>query len=109
VTGAEEVEAVHRLAADPALLAAHRQMLPPPRRPRLNPVDPVLLVATVKAQEARDLDEALASLSRTEKAALLADATGVDRLVDLAAREADRVRPLSARPAADTRDYRFAG
>jgi membrane glycosyltransferase len=109
VTGAEEVEAVHRLAADPALLAAHRQMLPPPRRPRLDPVDPVLLVAMVKAQEARDLDEALASLSRTEKAALLADATGVDRLVDLAARQADRVGPLSARPAADTRDHRFAG
>jgi membrane glycosyltransferase len=105
----EEVEAVHRLAADPVLLAAHRQMLAPPRRPRLDPVDPVLLVAMVKAQEARDLDETLASLSRAEKAALLADATGLDRLVNLAAREAERVRPLSAQPAASTRDHRFAG
>jgi membrane glycosyltransferase len=98
VSAAEEVEAVRRLAADPALLEAHRLMLPPSRRPRLDPVDPTLLVAMVKAQEARDLDEALDGLSRAEKAALLADATGLDRLVGLAAiavRGGDRVHPLN--------------
>jgi membrane glycosyltransferase len=99
---AEDLEAVHRLAAKPELLKVHRQMLPPPRRPRLDPVDPVLLVAMVKAQEARDLSEALASLSRAEKAALLADATGVERLVGLAAREADSLRSLSTQPTAGT-------
>ncbi len=88
---AEECEAVHRLAADPALLAAHRRMLPPPRRPRLDPLDSVLLVALVKAQEARSLGEALERLSRAEKAALLADATGVDHLVGLASLDGRRV------------------
>jgi membrane glycosyltransferase len=78
------VEAVRRLAADPALLIAHRQMLPPLRRPRVDPVDPTVLVAMVKAQEARDLDEALGGLSRAEKAALLTTPAGVDRLVGLA-------------------------
>jgi membrane glycosyltransferase len=97
---AEDLEAVNRLAAKPELLKVHRQMLPPPRRPRLDPVDPVLLVAMVKAQEARDLCEALASLSRAEKAALLADATGVERLVGLAAREADPLRSLSTQQTA---------
>ncbi|MCB4824703.1 glucans biosynthesis glucosyltransferase MdoH [Roseicella aerolata] len=96
VSAAEEVEAVRRLAGDPALLEAHRRMLPPPRRPRLDPVDPTLLVAMVKAQEARDLGEALDGLSRAEKAALLADAAGLDRLVGLAAiaaRGGDRAHP----------------
>jgi membrane glycosyltransferase len=83
-TGGEPLEAARRLAADPALLAAHRRMLPPPRRPRLDPIDPVLLVALVKAQEACDLDGALAGLSGAEKAALLADVTGLERLVALA-------------------------
>jgi membrane glycosyltransferase len=99
VADAEAVEAVHRLATDPALLAAHRRMLPPARRPRLDAVDPVLLVAMVKAQEARTLDEALASLGRAEKAALLADAAGVDRLVSLAAGDSDRLRPLRVQAA----------
>jgi membrane glycosyltransferase len=83
VPGAADAEAVQRLAADPALLKAHRQMLPPPRRPRLDPVDPTLLVAMVKAQEACDLEDALGKLSKAEKAALLANSTGVDVLVAL--------------------------
>ena len=87
---AGEREAVRRLATDPTLLAAHRQMLPPPRRPRLDPIDPVLLVGMVKAQEAGHLDEALAALSREEKAALLADAAGLERLVALAVGQRER-------------------
>jgi membrane glycosyltransferase len=108
-SGAEKREAVHRLATDPLLLAAHRQMLPPPRRARVDPPDPVLLVATVKAQEARDLAEALASLGGAEKAALLADAAGLTRLLDLAAREADRVRVPSGPAATDASAPRLAG
>jgi membrane glycosyltransferase len=88
--GGERREAVQRLVADPALLAMHRQMLPPPRRPRIDPVDPVLLVGMVKVQEARSLEEALASLGRAEKAALLANGNGVERLVALAVGD-DRV------------------
>lgn len=97
--GAKELEAVHRLATDPTLLAAHRRMLPPPRRPRLDRVDPVLLVAMVKAQEARDLGEALACLNSAEKAALLTDNMGVDRLVGLvtASRLPDAARPALPR------------
>lgn len=94
LTKALPVEAVRRLVDDPTLLQAHRWMLPPPRRPRLDPVDPILLVATVKVQEALNLSEALESLSHAEKAALLADAEGVDRLIDLAERVGDEA-PLS--------------
>ncbi|MCK8785708.1 glucans biosynthesis glucosyltransferase MdoH [Roseomonas sp. NAR14] len=87
VAGAEAGEAVRRLADDPTLLAAHRAMLPPPRRPRLDPIDPVRLVALVKVAEAATLDEALGGLDRAGKAAALADAAGVDRLVTLARRD----------------------
>ncbi|WP_426956928.1 glucans biosynthesis glucosyltransferase MdoH [Muricoccus radiodurans] len=76
-------EAVARLLHDPAVLAAHRRMLPPPRRPGVDPVDPVPLVAAVRAAEAPDLPTALSALSRAEKAALLADAAGLDRLLSL--------------------------
>ncbi|MFT8243992.1 glucans biosynthesis glucosyltransferase MdoH [Roseomonas sp. BN140053] len=79
-------EAVWRLAGDPALLQAHRRMLPPPRRPRRDPVDAVLLVGLTKVAEAESLEEALAGLSRAEKAAVLGDAGGVDGLLALAQR-----------------------
>ncbi|NGM23380.1 glucans biosynthesis glucosyltransferase MdoH [Roseomonas stagni] len=81
-----EPEAVRRLAASPPLLAAHRRMLPPPRRPRLDPIDATLLVARVKAEEAPSLEDALRQFDRAEKAALLADAGGLDRLLHLAGR-----------------------
>jgi membrane glycosyltransferase len=77
-------EAVARLAAQPALLAAHRRMLPAPRRPRIDPIDVPLLTGRVKAVEAASLGDALAGLSRAEKAALLADPEGLDRLLALA-------------------------
>ena len=108
-SNAQEIEAVRRLANDPALLQAHRRMLPPPRRPRLDPVNPILLVAMVKVQEARNLSEALESLSRVEKAALLADAAGVDRLVGLAGREGEEHHPLNVRSTVDARPQNLAG
>jgi len=74
---------VRRLLTDPALLDAHRRMLPPQRRPGRDPIDATLLVGLAKLEEATDLDQALASLSKTETAAVLADARGIDRMVEL--------------------------
>ncbi|MGK7862754.1 glucans biosynthesis glucosyltransferase MdoH [Falsiroseomonas sp. E2-1-a4] len=80
---ARPMEAVQRLAADPALRDAHLAMLPPPRRPRLDPLDPALLLGCAKLEEAEDLDGALATLTRAEKAAVLGDSGGVARLLNL--------------------------
>jgi membrane glycosyltransferase len=84
------MEAVARLAADPALLEAHGQMLPPPRRARLDPVDPALAIGMIKAAESQELGEALSTLTRAEKAALLGNSAGLRRLVELAAPAAVR-------------------
>ncbi|MFC3126323.1 glucans biosynthesis glucosyltransferase MdoH [Pseudoroseomonas globiformis] len=75
-----------RLFRESGLLEAHRRMLPAPRRPRLDPFDPALLIGLAKVDEAEDLDSALRGLSRAETAAVLADARGVARLEELAAR-----------------------
>ena len=75
------MDAVARLRADPALLAAHRAMLPPPRRPG-EPFDPALLVGLAKLDEAAGLTGL--DLSRTERAALLGSAKALDRLAALA-------------------------
>ncbi|MBU8545203.1 MULTISPECIES: glucans biosynthesis glucosyltransferase MdoH [Roseomonadaceae] len=93
---AEDTEAVRRLATDPALRAAHQAMLPPPRRPRLDPLDPNLVVGRAKAAEAKTLEEALAGLTRAEKAALLADKEGLEQLVGLAGVRAQPSRPVMA-------------
>ncbi|KAA2214775.1 glucans biosynthesis glucosyltransferase MdoH [Teichococcus oryzae] len=74
---------VAQLFREPRLLEAHRRMLPPPRRPRLDPVDPALLVGLLRVEEAKELGEAL-RLPRAELAAVLADARGVARLEALA-------------------------
>jgi membrane glycosyltransferase len=71
---------------EPALLDAHRRMLPAPRRPRQDPIDANLLVGLAKAEEAQSLDEALEGMNRAELAAVLGDASGLDRLQALTAR-----------------------
>jgi membrane glycosyltransferase len=96
---ARPTEAVQRLVADLALRAAHAAMLPQPRRPRLDPLDPAMVMGRAKLEEAQDLGGALAALTRTEKAALLGDAGGVARLLQLA----EAAKPAEAglpRPAA---------
>jgi membrane glycosyltransferase len=75
---------IPRLLLDPVLLDAHRHMLPAPRRPRRDPIDATLLVGRAKLDEAAELDEALATLSTAEKAAVLADPYSLDRLESLA-------------------------
>ncbi|WP_439596130.1 glucans biosynthesis glucosyltransferase MdoH [Falsiroseomonas sp.] len=84
VAEARPMEAVQRLAADPALRVAHLRMLPPPRRPRLDPLDPALVMGQAKVAEAEALPQALEGLTRAEKAAVLGDAAGIARLLALA-------------------------
>lgn len=79
----EAPEAIHHLLADPALLAAHRAMLPPARRPGRDPIDVPLLVGLTKLKEADSLHTAIDQLSRQEKAAVLGSAEGLDRLMAL--------------------------
>jgi membrane glycosyltransferase len=75
---------VPRLLVDPVLLYAHRRMLPAPRRPGRDPIEATLLVGLAKLEEAADLHAALATLTTAEKAAVLADPHGLDRLERLA-------------------------
>lgn len=76
---AEGGEAIHLLLADSGLMAAHRAMLPPPRRPG-DPINPDLLVGLLKLSESPDPDSAVKRLRRTEKAAVLGSADGLERL-----------------------------
>jgi membrane glycosyltransferase len=95
-------EALHRLVSDPVLLDLHRDMLPPPRRPRLDPPDPVLLVGLAKLDEAPSLDAAAAELSTAEKTAILADRRGIERLSALS-RDGAEDAVQTERPAAFSR------
>jgi len=82
--GGAVAEAASRLAADPALLRLHRHLLPPPRRRGVDPIELEAVIGSAKLAEADDLPTALGLLTAREKAALLADAEGVERLVALA-------------------------
>lgn len=84
LTAAAPEPDVLRLFREPALLEAHRVMLPPPRRPRLDPMDTALLLGLARLEEAESLAEAT-RLPRAELAAVLADARGLRRLEALAA------------------------
>lgn len=63
-------------------MAAHRAMLPPPRRAG-DPINADLLVGLLKLEESPDRTVAVAALNRAEKAAVLATADGLDRLTVL--------------------------
>ncbi len=76
-------DGISSLLQDPVLLAAHRQMLPPPRRPGIDPLNVALLTGTAKLAEAACLDPVWADLSAAEKAAVLSDGQALDRLVAL--------------------------
>jgi membrane glycosyltransferase len=75
---------VRYLLHDPHLLAAHKAMLPPSRRPRIDPINVVLLLGRAKLEEAETLDDALATLSPAELTAVLGEATALQRLCALA-------------------------
>jgi membrane glycosyltransferase len=71
------------LLSDPALLSAHRQMLPPGRRPGIDPLDVALLTGTAKLAEADRLDRVWPTLSAVEQTAVLSDDSALDALVRL--------------------------
>jgi len=70
-----------RLAGDKVLLAAHRAMLPPPRKPWIDPPEVPLLTGRLKLAEAPSLPLAWASMTSEEQAACLADAGALDLIV----------------------------
>jgi membrane glycosyltransferase len=74
---------VATLLRDPDLLATHRQMLPPGRRPGIDPLDVALLTGAAKLAEADCLDSVWPKLDAAEKAAVLSDERALDRLVAL--------------------------
>jgi membrane glycosyltransferase len=76
-------EGVSGLLRDPALLAAHRQMLPPGRRPGVDPLDVPLLTGSAKLSEADRLEAVWPTLSAAEKAAVLSDRTELDMMLTL--------------------------
>jgi membrane glycosyltransferase len=78
-----DVDPVARMLDDAGLLAAHRRMLPPPRRPRIDPVDVALLVGRTKLDEALSVDQAWAGLTRAERTAVLSDEAALARLGEL--------------------------
>ncbi|GGF48517.1 glucans biosynthesis glucosyltransferase H [Azorhizobium oxalatiphilum] len=77
-------EAASRLAHDPALLAAHRASLPYGGQRLKGDVSVDRLVGLAKAEDATTLEEALSHLSAREKAAVLGDAAGLERMIALA-------------------------
>ncbi len=76
-------DSILALLRDPELLAAHRAMLPPPRRPRLDPLNVPLLTGRARLAEADDLASAWRSLEPMERMAVLSDGAALDRLVAL--------------------------
>jgi membrane glycosyltransferase len=90
-------EAIGTLLRDPAMLAAHRQMLPPGRRRGVDPLDVPLLTGMAKIDEADRLDAVWPTLTAAEKTAVLSDAAALDRLVALDHGETIRRPAISAR------------
>jgi membrane glycosyltransferase len=90
-------DGISALLRDPALLAAHRQMLPPGRRPGVDPLDVPLLTGSAKLSEARRLDPVWSTLSAAEKVAVLSDRAALDTLLALSRSEAPGVPAEFAR------------
>ena len=74
---------LERLFADPALLAAHRAMLPQSSPRKRGQVDTALVIGLAKLEDCATVDEAAAILPRAEIMAILSDARGLDRLAAL--------------------------
>ncbi len=95
-----------RLLADPALLEAHRAMLPAPAARKRGSVDAALVLGLAKIEDCGNVARGERGTTRRELMALLADARGVRaprrlvsgelalrraRAVDLAAHDGDRL------------------
>jgi membrane glycosyltransferase len=77
------MDAVPALLTGPVLLAAHRQMLPPERRPGIDPLNVPLLTGGAKIAEATCLDTVWPTLNPAEQAAILSDSAALNRLIAL--------------------------
>jgi membrane glycosyltransferase len=84
-------DSVSMLLHDPALLAAHRQMLPPPRRPGIDPLNVALLTGLAKLTETDCLETVWPTLNPAEKVAILSNEQGLARLVALDLASSDAV------------------
>ena len=76
-------DSISFLLTDPALLAAHRQMLPAPRRPRIDPLNIPLLTGGAKLAEAMSFESVWPTLNAEEKVTVLSDNATLSRLVEL--------------------------
>ena len=70
-----------RLVHDPELLAAHREMLPQPRLPWVEPLEIPLLTGRALLEEAPSLAMAWGRMTKEERAACLADGPALERIV----------------------------
>ena len=75
---------IERLFAEPALLAAHRAMLPRASARKRGEIDTMRLVALAKLDDCESLAEANDMLTRQEKIAALSDPAALERLAKLA-------------------------
>jgi membrane glycosyltransferase len=82
-SGEPVLDSISALFSDPALLAAHRQMVPPGRRPRIDPLNVPMLTGAAKLAEAACLSTAWPDLSAVEKVSVLSDQHTLDRLLVL--------------------------
>ena len=80
-------DGISALLEDPELLAAHRRMLPPARRPRIDPLNVALLTGAAQLTEAMSLLTVWPVLSAAEKAAVLSDNAALDRIIALRQRD----------------------
>ena len=76
-------DSVATLLQDLAFMAAHRQMLPPGRRPGIDPLNVALLTGSAKLAETNSLETVWPTLSVAEKTAVLSDAQALERLSSL--------------------------
>jgi membrane glycosyltransferase len=71
------------LLHDPAFMASHQQMLPPARRPGIDPLNVPLLTGAAKLIEAKRAEQVWPTLDAAEKMAVLNDRTALERLLAL--------------------------
>ena len=72
------------LFSDPALVTAHRILLPETPERKRGEIDAALVIGLAKLDDCTSLTEADAMLASEEKMAVLSDARGMDRLAELA-------------------------
>ncbi|MFO1026868.1 MAG: glucans biosynthesis glucosyltransferase MdoH [Acetobacteraceae bacterium] len=77
-------DSLTQLQTQPELRAVHAAMLPPPRRPGIDPINLPLLVGSTKLAEAPAPAAAWSSLSPAEKMAVLSDRAALERAIEAA-------------------------